>query len=203
MASRIPLLIATSNGGKAREMQDYLARSVFELLSLNDLPAIPIVEETGSTFAQNAALKASAYAVHAGKLAVADDSGLEVSALGNRPGVQSARYGGDGLDYGEKIRMLLNEIELSGSVDRSARFVCAMSVAGPDGRILHESMGVCSGTIGYEPRGQNGFGYDPVFIPDDYELTFGQLSSNVKRQISHRARALQQIIPFLRHFNID
>jgi XTP/dITP diphosphohydrolase len=174
---------------------------MFQLLSLSDLPGVPEVEETGSTFEENARLKAAEYALRTGHLVLADDSGLEVEALGNRPGVLSARYGGSGTDFRYKMAKLLGELAQTDSRVRRARFVCSIAAADETGCIVNTVTGVCNGKIAREPRGTRGFGYDPIFIPDGFDLTFGELSDSVKQEISHRARAFQQIIPFLRDYN--
>jgi XTP/dITP diphosphohydrolase len=195
------LLLATNNPGKVVEMRDLLAGISIDVIGLRDLANFTEVPETGDTFRENASLKAIGYAQQAGMIAIADDSGLEVNALGGRPGVYSARYGGDDLGFDAKMRLLLDEIAKTGDPDRSARFVSAVSIAEPDGTLIFETEGYCTGRIDFEPRGTGGFGYDPLFVPDGFEMTFGQLDSSIKREISHRAAAFREIIPFLRHFN--
>ena len=123
-----------------------------------------------------------------------------VAALDDRPGVLSARYGGSDLGFDQKMMLLLDELEKTGGENRSARFVCAIAIADPDGEIVHTGEGICTGTIAEKPRGNGGFGYDPLFIPDGFEKTFGELPNDVKQRISHRFRAFCQIIPFLRLF---
>ena len=194
------LLVATNNKGKLAELRTLLTGLPVELQSLSDLGTFDEVEETGSTFIENARLKASGYALQTGLPSIADDSGLEVAALDGRPGVLSARYGGEALGFGEKMQMLLAEIDKTGSENRSARFVCALAVADEAGNILYTTEGICNGKIASGPRGNSGFGYDPLFIPDGYEQTFGELSGGIKQQISHRRRAFEQIMPFLRDF---
>ncbi|HKC65637.1 MAG TPA: non-canonical purine NTP pyrophosphatase, partial [Pyrinomonadaceae bacterium] len=130
---------------------------------------------------------------------LSDDSGLEVHALGGAPGVYSARYGGAGLSYDERIKRLLDELSRTGSDDRRARFVCVIAIANPQGEVVNLSTGVCEGTIAHVPRGTNGFGYDPVFVPDGYEQTFGELSTEIKEKISHRALALATARAFLQN----
>lgn len=194
------LLVATNNKGKLAELKQLLAGMPIDLVSLSDIGCDVEIEETGSTFAENAALKASGYAGLASLPTLADDSGLEVEALDNRPGVLSARYGGAEMGFDQKMQRLLDELQQPGNVNRNARFVSAIAIADHDGQIVHSAEGICSGRIANAPRGTNGFGYDPLFIPDGYEMTFGELSDAVKQKISHRARAFEQIIPFLRHF---
>ncbi|HKX84406.1 MAG TPA: RdgB/HAM1 family non-canonical purine NTP pyrophosphatase [Pyrinomonadaceae bacterium] len=194
------LLVATGNRGKIRELAQLLANAPLKLIGLHDLSSVAEVAETGSTFADNAAIKAAGYATQSGHWSLADDSGLEVTALDNRPGVHSARYGGRHATYEMKIEKLLAEIAASGQEDRSARFVCCMAISNPLGRIVFEAKGVCDGSIAFEPVGANGFGYDPIFIPDRFASTFGELDDAVKQQISHRARASREIIRYLLDF---
>ena len=194
-------LIATNNPGKVKELRELLADLPFELLRLNDFHNVIEVEETGLTFAENARLKAAGYAIQTGQFAIADDSGLAVTALGGRPGVLSARYGGEDTGFPEKMAMLLAEMDLAETDDRRARFVCSIAIANAGGDILFSAEGICDGHIADLPLGSGGFGYDPLFVPDGFEQTFGELDRTVKHSISHRSRAFQQIIPFLRHFN--
>lgn len=194
------LLIATHNQGKVNELRAFLDDAPFDLICLTDFPDIAEVDEIGLTFAENARLKATEYAVKTGRLALADDSGLEVESLGGRPGVLSARYGGDGTGFAEKMALLLAEIDAAGNATRRARFVCSIAVASPGGEILSIAEGICPGMIAPAPRGSGGFGYDPLFIPDGFDQTFGELPEAVKQKISHRFRAFEQIIPFLRRF---
>lgn len=194
------LLLATSNRGKIIELSHLITGFGIDVLGLSEFPNVVEVDEVGETFEENARLKAIGYARQTGLFALADDSGIEVEALGNRPGVQSARYGGDDIGFAEKMLLILAEMTTTGDGERLARFVCSMALADPSGAILATSQGECRGRIATEPRGSGGFGYDPIFIPDGFDLTFGELSSEVKQKISHRQRAFEQIIPFLRHF---
>ena len=196
----LELLIATSNRGKVREIKDLFGTAPVRLRSLLDFPLIEEVPETGSTFEENAILKARGYALQTGFWSLADDSGLEIAALGNAPGVLSARYGGDDTGFAEKMSMLLEEMERSEHEHRDARFVCAMALADASGEILMTSEGICKGTIAPKTRGTGGFGYDPMFIPSGYEMTFGELPDEVKREISHRALASRIIIRYLLDF---
>lgn len=194
------LLIASLNPGKITELTNLLYAPQVKIVSIKEFAGIDEVPETGSTFAENARLKASGYALQTGLLSLADDSGLEVAALGGRPGVLSARYGGPDTTFAEKITELLAEVAVTGDETRRARFVCSMAVADSKGEILFATEGVCEGRIAHEPRGVGGFGYDPIFIPNGFDLTFGELPEMVKRKISHRSKAFEQIIPLLRHF---
>ncbi len=196
------ILLATNNQGKVAELHDLISGFPLELLSLTDFPGIMEVDETGSTFAENARLKAIGYALQTNTPALADDSGLEVDALDGRPGVLSARYGGENLSFAEKMALILAEIQASEASDRRARFVCSIAIADAEGKMLFSADGICEGQIADSPRGSGGFGYDPIFIPDGFDLTFGELARSTKQSISHRSRAFQQIIPFLRHFKL-
>ncbi|MBE9208194.1 RdgB/HAM1 family non-canonical purine NTP pyrophosphatase [Nostoc sp. LEGE 06077] len=183
------LVVATSNAGKLREMQAYLANSGWELtLKPEELE----VEETGETFAANACLKASEVAKATGEWAIADDSGLEVDALNGIPGVYSARYG---KTDAERISRLLTE--LGNESNRQAQFVCAVAIARPDGEIVLQCEGICRGEILHAARGDGGFGYDPVFYVPEKQLTFAQMSPEVKKSVSHRGNAFAVLIPQL------
>jgi XTP/dITP diphosphohydrolase len=183
------LVVATGNSGKLREMQAYLADSDWELtLKPENLE----IEETGDTFAANACLKASEIAKATGNWAIADDSGLEVDALNGIPGVYSARYGNTNAD---RIARLLKE--LGTEVNRQAQFVCAVALARPDGAIALQSQGICRGEILYAPRGNDGFGYDPIFYVAEKQLTFAEMTPELKRSVSHRGKAFTALIPEL------
>jgi XTP/dITP diphosphohydrolase len=194
------LLIATKNTGKIKELERLFSRLPVTLRSLQDFPEIIEPEETGSTFAENAVLKAQYYSLHTGLASLADDSGLEVAALGGAPGVFSARYAGEKAGDLEKIEKLLRSLGSASPDNRQARFVCAMAFADEKGEIKYLTEGVCDGKITFKPQGKNGFGYDPVFIPDGFFETFGELPNDIKQEISHRARASEKIIAYLRGF---
>ena len=194
------ILLATNNAGKISELRSMISGLPVEICGLADFPDIVEVEETGSTFAENARLKAIGYARQTGVTSLADDSGLEVDALYGRPGVLSARYGGEGSSFEDKMKMLLGELKNVDSGDRSAQFSCAIAISDENGSILFESHGICRGRIALSPSGSGGFGYDPIFVPDGYDQTFGELSGAIKQNISHRSRAFSQIIPFLQDF---
>lgn len=196
------LLIATRNPGKVREVGSLLEAYPLRLRSLAEFPQTSEVEETGATFAENAALKAQAYAAQTGCWTLADDSGLEVDALDGAPGVHSARYGGAGArSDAARVERLLEALSSTGDTQRRARFICVIAIADAEGQLVDLFTGSCEGRIAPEPRGSGGFGYDPVFVPDGYEQSFGELPSEIKQNISHRARALRAAIPFLlKHF---
>ena len=181
-------VLATHNPGKLREMGEILKDFGIEVVSPRDLGITVDVEESGTTFAENAMLKAKAICKEANLPAIADDSGLCVDALGGAPGVYSARYGGEGLD--DKGRYMLLLSSLRGAPTRAAHFACAVACAFPNGDTL-TAEGRCDGSIAYAPLGEGGFGYDPVFLLPGTGKTFGQLTQEEKSAVSHRGRALK------------
>lgn len=194
------LLIGTNNPGKRREYEELLA-SFADTLQITfpaqEGLALDVVE-SGETFEENARIKALAYAQASGLPSLADDSGLEVDALGGAPGVRSARYSGPDSSDIDRYRKLLDALASVPAGRRSARFRCVVALAQPDGTV-HTADGVCEGEIGFAPRGEHGFGYDPIFIVADHDgHTMAQLPPQVKNEISHRARALIAIEPILR-----
>jgi XTP/dITP diphosphohydrolase len=184
------LVIASGNAGKIREFDQLLAPLGF---TIEPMPAGLDIEETGTTFAENARLKAVAVAQATGHWALADDSGLSVTALGGAPGVQSARYAAS--DAARIARLLR---ELAGAVDRSARFSAALAVAAPDGTVALEVEGHCPGLILEAPRGEGGFGYDPVFFVPEAGLTFAEMDKALKGRLGHRGRAFSLLAPRLK-----
>ena len=188
------MILASTNRGKFQEMKEQLLPYGIDLIFGGDLPSPPYVEETGATYEENAFLKARAWASSAKLPALADDSGLEVDALGGAPGVHSARVV-PGKDSA-RTEWLLEAIK--GADDRSARFVCSIAVVFPDGRSPLAVTEYCAGRIAASPAGESGFGYDPVFIPDGYEKTFSELGVDIKNTISHRAKAVKSIAEMLR-----
>ena len=182
------LLVATHNRGKLREYAALLADLPIEVTWLDAEGIDHEVDETGATFAENALLKARAYAARSGMLTWADDSGLEVDALDGRPGVYSARYGGPGLSDDARYRALLAELEGVPDGARTARFRCVVAIASPDGEFFTTD-GTVEGTILHAARGSNGFGYDPIFFVPEYAASMAELPAEVKNRISHRARA--------------
>lgn len=182
-------VLATHNPGKLREMSDILSHLGIEVVSPADVGVTVDVEETGTTFAENAVLKAKAICAASGLPAIADDSGLCVDALNGGPGVYSARYGGEGLDDRGRYMLLLNSMR--GQTTRAAHFSCAIACAFPNGDTL-TAEGRCDGAIAFAPLGEGGFGYDPVFLVPEKGKTFGQLTAEEKSQISHRGKALRE-----------
>ncbi len=183
------LVVATSNPGKLREMQAYLVGLGWKLILK---PEALEVEETGSTFVENACLKASTVAKATGQWAIADDSGLAIDALNGAPGVYSARYGQTDAD---RIQRVLNELE--NAANRQAEFVCAIAIARPDGEIALQTQGTCRGEILFAPRGSGGFGYDPIFYVPSHNMTFAEMPPEVKQQVSHRGQAFKVLLPQL------
>ena len=180
-------VLATRNVNKVKEMGEILGRFGVEVVSVEDLGITVEVEETGTTFAENAMLKAKAICEAAKLPAIADDSGLCVDALNGGPGVYSARYGGEGLDDRGRYMLLLQNMR--GQTTRAAHFACAIACAFPNGDTL-TAEGICPGAIAFAPMGEGGFGYDPVFLVPAYRKTFGQLTAEEKNAISHRGKAL-------------
>ena len=179
------LVIASHNPGKVTEIADLLRPFGVAVVSAGEL-GLEEPEETGATFAENAALKARAAATVSGLPALSDDSGLAVEALGGDPGIYSARWAGPEKDFG--VAMGKVEAALAGKSDRRAHFICALALGWPDGHVeIFE--GRVDGTLVWPPRGDRGFGYDPVFLPDGGALTFGEMDPDAKHRISHRARA--------------
>jgi len=191
------LLIATNNPGKLQEYADLLEGLPVALTSPAQEGLSLAVDESGATFAENAILKARAYAEASGLPTLADDSGLEVDALDGAPGVRSARYAGEGTSDEDRYRLLLRNLREVPAERRTARFRCVVAVAWPEGDV-HTAEGRCEGVIGFEPRGTHGFGYDPVFYLPDRGQTMAELPPAVKNRISHRARAAQAVLPILR-----
>ena len=185
------LVIATGNQHKVQEMREILCPLGYDVLSAAECGGMPDVQEDAGTFQGNACKKAIETAQALGRTVLADDSGLEVFSLNGEPGVYSARYAGEGGNDGRNLAKLLGKMQ--GMTDRAARFVCVIAVASPEG-LIGFAVGEVRGTIALAPAGNGGFGYDPGFIPDGYNKTFGQLAPEVKNRLSHRANALKNAI---------
>jgi XTP/dITP diphosphohydrolase len=167
------------------------------LISLKDFPGVTKIEETGTTFEENAILKAAGYALQTGVLTLADDSGLEVEALGGQPGVKSARYAGEDASDAQRVMKLLAELKGIHQTSHRARFISAIAIANEKGIVVNVGIGTCDGRIASEPRGTSGFGYDPIFVPEGYDLSFAELEPALKNRISHRAHALLRVREYL------
>lgn len=192
------LLVATYNRGKMAEYAELLQELPIELVSLADLGIELEVEETGTTFAENALLKARTFAEVSGMVTMADDSGLEVDALDGAPGIYSARYGGPDATDEDRYRKLLEEIADVPQAQRTARFRCVIALAWPDGRRAFTE-GTIEGKIACSARGEHGFGYDPVFYLPEYRRTMAELPPETKNEISHRAVAARALVDKLSH----
>ncbi|HSA66767.1 MAG TPA: RdgB/HAM1 family non-canonical purine NTP pyrophosphatase [Methyloceanibacter sp.] len=186
------LVIASHNEGKAREIADLLAPFGIEAVSAGKF-GLAEPEETGDSFAENARLKAVAAAQASRLPALADDSGLEVAALGGEPGIHSARWGGETRNFGLAMERVHRELEAARAKDWTANFTCALALAAPDGR-CEVFEGKVFGTLTWPPRGDRGYGYDPIFVPEGYEQTFGEMEPSLKDSISHRARAFEKLM---------
>lgn len=201
------LVVASHNEGKVREIRELLKAFDIETLSAADLN-LPEPEETGTSFRENAELKARAAAAASGLLALADDSGLSVAALGGQPGIHSARWAGAPRNFAQAMEKVEHELARSGSADRTARFICGLALAWPGtseqgapgqgaqppvGHVEYVE-GEVKGTLVWPPRGGRGFGYDPMFVPDGYDVTFGEMDPHEKHRISHRADAFAKLV---------
>ena len=221
------LLIGTKNTGKLKEIKSILGKTPFKLISLQSIKNIPKIKETGKTYQANALQKARILVKAIGLPVLAEDSVLEVKALGNKPGIYSARYSGVSQNrrQRDKIRpyerreknatpernnqKLLKELAMVPSGKRTARYRCVAVLMVPEDKRqkikcrMKITEGICKGKIGFAPSGKNGFGYDPLFIPDGYRKTFGELSEGIKNRISHRARAIRKLIPVIKNYLIS
>jgi XTP/dITP diphosphohydrolase len=186
------IIIATNNKGKVKDFQVIFEPKGFVVKSLADFPELPEVEETGTTFEENALLKAKAVSDHLGKIVLADDSGLEVDGLNGEPGVYSARYAGKDKDDRKNYNKVLEKLQGVPFDERTARFVCVLALVKPTGEQL-TVRGTCEGHIASEPAGENGFGYDPIFYVKDWNKTMAQLTKEEKSEISHRGNAIKKL----------
>jgi XTP/dITP diphosphohydrolase len=189
------LLVATTNSGKFEEVSAFLKRFPVRIVSLRDLVSPPLIIEDGATFEANAIKKARILADFSGLFTLADDSGLEVDALGGAPGIYSARYAGEECNDEKNNRQLLQELKTVPEHERTARFVCALALCAPASRgiedwTVHE---VCEGRIAFSRQGSNGFGYDPLFFYPPFRKTFGEIDRATKATVSHRGKALKQL----------
>jgi XTP/dITP diphosphohydrolase len=193
----VRLLVATTNANKVREIRGLLAGVPCELITLDAYPAVSAPEETGRTFEENARQKALYYAAATGELTVAEDSGVEIDALGGAPGVESARFGGVETSYPQKFAMLYDALRAAGrDGDSAARFVCAVALARGE-RVVFEARGTVEGRIAPEPKGDGGFGYDPIFFYPPYDRTLAEVPQAQKSVVSHRGAAFRKLREFL------
>ncbi len=190
------IIIATKNAGKVKDFETLFSPKGFKVKSLLDFPEIEEVEETGVTFAENATLKAEAISSALNKPVIADDSGLAIDALNGEPGVYSARYAGENKDDNANIEKVLQKLNDVPFEKRTARFHCALAIAVP-GKRTEIVEGTCEGHILEEKRGENGFGYDPIFFVEKWRCSMAELTKEQKNQISHRANALKKLAPLI------
>ena len=196
----VKLVLASRNRGKLKELKALLNGRGFEVISLDSFEGLPEIPETGTTFKENAVIKAREAARMTGNICLADDSGLEVDYLHGAPGVFSSRFAGPQKDDSANNEKLLKLLEGVPREHRTARFKCVVAVASPDGYVVETVEGVCEGSIGFEPKGNHGFGYDPIFIVADKGCTMAELDPEIKNSISHRAKALKKAVPVLEAF---
>ncbi len=186
------IIFATGNAGKVKEVQAIMADMKAEVLSLKQAGISAEIEENGKSFEENAVIKAKEIAKLTDGIVLADDSGLEIDYLNKEPGIYSARYLGEDTPYTEKNRIILERMEKAEGEERTARFICAMAAVLEDGTVI-TTCGKMEGRIGYESKGENGFGYDPIFYLPEYGMTSAQLSPEEKNRISHRGKALEKM----------
>lgn len=191
------LILSSRNAKKAREVTEILAPAGIEVIPVGQFAEVPEVEETGTTFAENAAIKAREVAVRLRRWVIGEDSGLQVDALGGAPGIYSARYSGDGATDERNNAKLLHELRDVPDDRRGAGYICSIALSDPEGVIRIVCEGTCRGRILREGSGAGGFGYDPYFLIPEYHQTFGQLSATVKHRLSHRARAFEKFLRLL------
>lgn len=197
------IVLSSRNKKKAREVSEILAPAGFVVVPVTEFPDIPEVEEDGTTFAENAAKKASEVAIRLNRWVVGEDSGLQVDALNGAPGIYSARYSGEGATDESNNRKLIADLAGIPDEKRGAGYICSVALSDPSGTIRIACEGTCRGRILTEAYGEGGFGYDPFFLIPEYHLTFGQLSSTVKHRLSHRARAFAKFLPLLKNLQTE
>ncbi len=184
------IIFATGNAGKMKEIRMILSDLGYEICSLKDMHIDVNIEENGSTFEENAIIKAKTISEMTGEIVLADDSGLEVDYMDKAPGIYSARFLGEDTSYDVKNRYIIDKLKNATGEERSARFVCAIAAVFPDGRV-ETTRGTIEGYIGHEQKGENGFGYDPIFYVPEYDCMSAELSPEIKNKISHRGTALE------------
>ena len=202
MNEKKKIIFATTNEGKMAEIRMIMSDLDIELYSLKDMNINVQIEENGTTFEENAIIKAKAICEMTGQMVMADDSGLEVDYMDKAPGVYSARYLGEDTPYSVKNQAILDNLKDAKGDERSARFVCAIAAAFPDGRII-TTVGTIEGLIADRERGKNGFGYDPLLYVPEYDMTTGEMEVELKNKISHRGKALELMKEKLKHEGFD
>lgn len=186
----VEILLATNNLGKVKEIKDILNSTEIKILFMKDFPHLPKIEEDGKNYQENAFKKASKISEYTGKICLADDSGLEIDYLKGKPGIYSSRWGNSDEERINKVLKLLKNVSKN---KRNAKFVCAAALVFPDGKtyVVKEE---CKGSIEFYPKGEHGFGYDPIFLVTEYNKTFAELGDKIKNQISHRGKAMRRMI---------
>ena len=190
----LEILIATNNLGKVKEIKDILNSPEIKILTMKDFPHIPKIKEDGKTYQENAFKKASKISEYTGKICLADDSGLEIDYLKGKPGIYSSRWGNSDEDRINKVLKLLKDVKKN---KRNAKFVCVIVLVFPDGKIYMVKE-ECRGSITFNPKGEHGFGYDPIFLVPEYDKTFAELGDKIKNQISHRGKAMRRMINIIK-----
>jgi len=193
----LEILIATKNSGKVNEIKNVLRDLNIKILSLNDFPDIPQIEENGKTYQENALKKATEVSKYSGKICLADDSGLEIEYLKGKPGIYTARWGNTDEERINKVLNLLNNIP---EYKRDAKFVCALVLVFPGGKV-YSVKGECKGRISLFPKGEHGFGYDPIFLIPQYNKTFAELGDKIKNNISHRGKAMRKMAKIIKEIS--
>jgi XTP/dITP diphosphohydrolase len=186
----IEILIATNNLGKVKEIKDILDSHKIKILTMKDFPPLPKIEEDGKTYQENAVKKARKISEYTGKICLADDSGLEIDYLKGKPGIYSSRWGNSDEERINKVLKLLENVPIN---KRNAKFVCVVVLVFPNGKIYMVKE-ECKGSITFNPKGEHGFGYDPIFLIPEYDKTFAELGDKIKNQISHRGKAMRRMI---------
>ncbi len=189
----IEILIATNNLGKVKEIKDILDSSKIKILTMKDFPPLPKIEEDGKTYQENAVKKARKISEYTGKICLADDSGLEIDYLKGKPGIYSSRWGDSDEERINKVLKLLENVPIN---KRNAKFVCVVVLVFPNGKIYMVKE-ECKGSITFNPKGEHGFGYDPIFLIPEYDKTFAELGEKIKNQISHRGKAMRRMVDII------
>ena len=190
----LEILLATNNFGKVKEIKDILNSTDVKILTMKDFPNLPKVEEDGKNYQENAFKKASKISKYTGKICLADDSGLEIDYLKGKPGIYSSRWGNSDEERINKVLKLLEDVPIN---KRKAKFVCAAVLVFPDGK-TYMAKEECNGIIGFQPKGEHGFGYDPIFLVSEYNKTFAELGDKIKNQISHRGKAMRKMVEIIK-----
>lgn len=194
----LEILIATNNLGKVKEIKDILDSPEIKILTMKDFPPLPKIEEDGKTYQENAFKKARKISGYTGKICLADDSGLEIDYLEGKPGIYSSRWGNSDEERINKVLKLLENVPKN---KRNAKFVCVVVLVFPNGKI-YMAKEECKGSIIFNPKGENGFGYDPIFLVPEYDKTFAELGDKIKNRISHRGKAMRRMINIIKEISV-